>query len=279
MTELLERLAEANPVRTDDLAPAIDDVWRKLDDTAARQSNGSRSVQAGGWWRRRAAMRWATVGVAAVAAAVALLVVGTTGGGPASAFAGWSADPTTPPAGQVQTAESYCLESSPQLGSTTPALVDTRGPWTVLIYPARGLGCMVNPSITHEFGDHSAAQPFSLPGLNDSTPLDPAGIAPMQGALLYAGPSAPNPATGGTLKAQWTFTAGRVGADVTGLTVVLPDGTSVEATVANGWFAAWWPEGGAPQAARITTATGTTTQPFYGSPNGTTGDTSRTPSN
>ena len=42
------------------------------------------------------------------------------------------------------------------------------------------------------------------------------------------------------------LTVGRVGTDVTGVTLVLGDGTSVQATVTNGWYAAWWPGNGAP---------------------------------
>jgi hypothetical protein len=70
---------------------------------------------------------------------------------------------------------------------------------------------------------------------------------------------------------------GQVATDVTAVTVVLQGGSSVQATVANGWFAAWWPvsqdfESGqaltlslsqsVPQSFQITTATGTTTQPL-----------------
>ncbi|HEX4033222.1 MAG TPA: hypothetical protein VHX66_02150 [Solirubrobacteraceae bacterium] len=73
---------------------------------------------------------------------------------------------------------------------------------------------------------------------------------------------------------------GQVGPDVTAVTVALQGGNSVEATVANGWFAAWWPvsqdvETGealaqslsqsVPQSFAITTASGTTTQPLTGS--------------
>ena len=36
------------------------------------------------------------------------------------------------------------------------------------------------------------------------------------------------------------MTSGRVGRDVRGVTIVT-GGTEVEATVANGWFSAWWP--------------------------------------
>jgi hypothetical protein len=52
---------------------------------------------------------------------------------------------------------------------------------------------------------------------------------------------------------------GQVGADVTAVTLVLDDGTSIQTTVANGWFAAWWPGSHGVRSAEITTASGITT--------------------
>jgi hypothetical protein len=41
---------------------------------------------------------------------------------------------------------------------------------------------------------------------------------------------------------EWVSSVdGHVGSDVTGVTVHTPIGTDVEASVANGRFAAWWP--------------------------------------
>lgn len=57
----------------------------------------------------------------------------------------------------------------------------------------------------------------------------------------------------------FTCTEGRVGADVTGVTIVLMDGTQVSATVANGHFAAWWPGSAQAVAQEVATSSGTTT--------------------
>jgi len=41
---------------------------------------------------------------------------------------------------------------------------------------------------------------------------------------------------------------------------VLEDGSRVEATTANGWFAVWWPGGKEAETAEITTTGGSVTQ-------------------
>jgi hypothetical protein len=56
---------------------------------------------------------------------------------------------------------------------------------------------------------------------------------------------------------------GRVGAGVSGVTLVLADGTRVAATIAKGWFLAWWPGTVKAVTAEVGTATGTSTQPLH----------------
>ena len=46
------------------------------------------------------------------------------------------------------------------------------------------------------------------------------------------------------------------------LHIVYDDGTDVQATVANGWFVAWWPSGARLKAAQLTTPAGVSTQTF-----------------
>jgi hypothetical protein len=55
---------------------------------------------------------------------------------------------------------------------------------------------------------------------------------------------------------------GEAGADVSAVMLTLDDGSTIQTTVANGWFAAWWPGSQGVQSAEITTASGTTTQPL-----------------
>lgn len=53
---------------------------------------------------------------------------------------------------------------------------------------------------------------------------------------------------------------GQTGADMTAVTITLDDGTTVEATTANGWFAALWPDSVRAKSAQVTTTSGTTTR-------------------
>jgi hypothetical protein len=201
--------------------------------------------------------RWATAAVVALGAVAAALVLGTTGGGPPNAFADWSATPTAATTSQLQAAEAACQQESPDLGSLTPTISDFRGPNSLLVYAQ---------SATTTVCDTGNAPFPTLVAVwaADSSPVVADAIDPETQGLstVYA--------TG-----QLFFKlAGRVGSDVTAVTLVLGDGSTVTATVANGWFAAWWPanwNGGQPgeggpighavaHSAQVTTTTGTTTQ-------------------
>lgn len=89
MTDVMEMLADTNPVIEGDLAPSFDDLWRELDIAALPQDRTrlrfARAITSG---RRRRVRRLVTVGAGVVAAAVAVSNLGTTGGGPPNAFAG-----------------------------------------------------------------------------------------------------------------------------------------------------------------------------------------------
>ncbi len=61
--------------------------------------------------------------------------------------------------------------------------------------------------------------------------------------------------------AAYSFADGHAGDGVSAVTLILDDGTNVQATVANGWFVAWWPSAQNVKSAELTTPAGTTTQP------------------
>ena len=63
-----------------------------------------------------------------------------------------------------------------------------------------------------------------------------------------------------------TLVDGRTGAGVTAVTIERSDGSSVQATVANGWYLAWWPDTVAATNAEVTTASGTSTVAFPSTP-------------
>lgn len=182
--------------------------------------------------------RWALLLAAAVAVALTLLVVGTTGSGPSSAFAGWSASPTPPVKGQLQTATAGCEQRG------VPTLADVRGPWSLGVW-VRSDGaawfCIYGPQ-NGVVRKSWIAGPISAP----STAVAPNSIA----------------FTGSGAAPGFVWIIGRTGANVTGVTLLLDDGSQVQATSENGLFAAWWPGTLTARSAELTTASETTTQPL-----------------
>jgi hypothetical protein len=158
--DLLERLAAANPVHTADLAPSIDDVWRKLDDAPLPQParRSMRTTVAG--LGRRGVRRLGGVGVSVAITGIALLVLGTTGAGPSSAFAGWTATPTSPASGETRGALDRCRSqlaapagggaSEIPSGGWQPGITDTRGPFTAMVLRSGSASamCLSGPSFT-----------------------------------------------------------------------------------------------------------------------------------
>ena len=65
---------------------------------------------------------------------------------------------------------------------------------------------------------------------------------------------------------QLTLADGRIGPGVTAVTIQLSDGTSVQATVGNGWYLAWWPGNVSATEAQVTTASGTNDVTYPASP-------------
>jgi hypothetical protein len=167
-------------------------------------------------------------GAAAVAGAVILL-----GSNAAPAFAGWTRTPTAPVHGQLAAAQQHCT------GSGTPVLTDTRGPYTASIY-ANGSTCLEGNGIQISSG-----------GGGNATPSTPAGTVALNGL-------GESDSEGHAL----TMVDGPIGAGVTGVTITRSDGTSVQATVKNGWYLAWWPGTERAVTAQVSSAGGTRTQSF-----------------
>lgn len=255
--QLLAMIREADPLDGDPSLAETDamgvDEQRLLQRVLASERAAPRSR----WQRtrrRRLVLSATSAGVVA-AAAVAAVLVFTAGNTPSVAFAGWSAHPTVAAGGQVRAAESECQRNS-KLASLAPTLADTRGPYTLLIYAKNPGGlCVTGPSMLSPTGD-SVVAPLNAVAL--TTPVAGDAIKRIDNASLTAKASPPS--------AALSFNDGRVGAHVTAVTLVLADGSRVQATVANGWFAAWWPGGQAAQTAEITTAAGAATQQLVPSP-------------
>jgi len=181
--------------------------------------------------------------------------------GAANAFAAWAPSPTTPAPGQVSSAEAACEaavtappsdKTPPGLsaGATQVSLVDTRGPFTLVLFGANTsttLMCVSGPSI------NSSAQADTQMREIGSPPAVPAAGQIAVNRLLA------DSADDGQ---AYTIAEGSVGSGVAGATLVLSDGTDVVTTTGNGLFLAWWPGSAVVTSATLTTAAGMTTQPI-----------------
>ncbi|CAN5410059.1 hypothetical protein BH10ACT10_BH10ACT10_14450 [soil metagenome] len=192
--------------------------------------------------RRRRSRLLVLVGLlgAGVAAVPALLL----GGG--SAFASWTPKPeplTTAAATEAATTCRAALEV-PDRGERVVS-AERRGDWTyVLLAGPRAEGaCLMRGDLVgeHDLANHPKEGFF---GSYDTDPVEaptPArdrivetesmeGGVPSSGLWLFRSGE------------EWfSWVRGYVGSDVTGVTVHPPAGPDVEASVAQGRFAAWWP--------------------------------------
>ncbi len=201
-------------------------------------------------------------GGALVASSVTTTLLVLAGPGTANAFAAWTAAPTTPAPGQVSSAEATCEAAATTpppdktaglaTGATHVSLVDTRGPFTLVLFGGNAsttLMCVSGPSID------SSAQANSQMRSIAGQPIPEAG----QIAVDRLQTDAANDGQ------TYTIAQGSVGPGVTAATLVLGDGSDFVTTTGNGLFLAWWPGRAVVTSATVTTAAGTTSQPISSS--------------
>jgi len=207
---------------------------------------------------RPRAARVGLVGAAAAAvAAVTLLVPNPSD---PVAFAGWTAVPATLTGDDLAAAGAQCLalreeaaggaqaaesDGTGNLAGARPVLGDRRGETTFTVLASDdGLqSCLIGPRVRTSFvatGDGgSTAHSGGTEADGDSTSIGIVGddTTPTADGASYA--------AGGVEDVHsdtpWGFGLGRVGADVAEVRVELTDGTSVDASVSDGVWAAWWP--------------------------------------
>ncbi len=179
------------------------------------------------------------VGVGGAAAALTAVFALSSGASPA--FAGWQATPTSPAPGQLAQAARACGQD---LGS--PVLTDSRGPYTASIYADSTTSdvCLSGNGVSMSSSSTSAVPVSTAAGQIE---LDGGGTRDSAGNAL-------------------TLVDGRTGAGVTAVSIKRDDGSSVQATVANGWYLAWWPGTVAATNAEVTTASGTSIVTFPSTP-------------
>jgi hypothetical protein len=226
---------------------------------------------------------------AAAGAATAGTVLAVVLGGAAPAYAGWSAIPASSTASVTDVPS--CVSSltnapagSSGTGSATGSgsgtwqtlLSDVRGPFTITLLQngTSYATCFTSPSFTEVNRIDSSAGGSSGGGqtnvLNVNQGTDAGGSAPQGGvgSLVRIDTTSSGDLTQvlqnhltTASDGPYTFIDGRVANGVTGVTLVLSDGTDVVSTVADGWFVAWWPGDTADAtSAQVTKASGTTSE-------------------
>lgn len=191
--------------------------------------------------------------VVVAGALVAVSLVGLSTDTP-RAFAGWSATPTVPSGDRAQRAQAACMSRLPTsagiehaqetasgrhepwpfpyipAGGWRTVLTDTRGPYTMILFVAAHGSA--------EVSCFSGRQPMraSLGGSfgTQTQPPVPAGHV----VNVSSGSRTTPPDEGSQ---HFSELVGRTGLGVTGVTLRLRDGTRVRASLAHGWFLAWWP--------------------------------------
>jgi len=201
--------------------------------------------------RRHRPLMWVALAGATAAAATASSLV-LVGGSEQFAFAGWSPSPTPPASGQLASADAGCQAHLAQVpassdggadaASLVPELSDVRGPYTVTVF-GDGTGGGALLCITTSDGN-SAWRWLMQSGATVSTDT----IA-VDDVSILARESQP-----------YTLVEGRTGDGVTGVSLVLGDGSKVTATSGNGAFVAWWPGSESITATIVSTAAGVSTQ-------------------
>jgi hypothetical protein len=230
------------------------DLRAALHERAARVSGAAIGRLTGVDYRPRTRRLQQPVALGALAStaagAGALAVIISLGAGASNAFAGWTPQPTKPAPGQLAAASAACESGQSPVAGLPLKLADTRGPFTFSIYAdsQSSATCIKGPSFIAISGN-MASSAVTVPD------------GQIQVSSYHSTAGGPNThMTNPQRGPAYSFAEGRIGAGVSGVTLVLDDGSKVQATVGGGWFVAWWPGARAAKSAQVTTPTGVTTQ-------------------
>jgi hypothetical protein len=188
----------------------------------------------------RSRRRLVFAGAAAALTAAGAVIAGLVAGGPA--YASWTPDPGPVPAAEARDIVSKCLPA-PEAGAARVVIGETRGDYAYLnaVSPEGSRTC---------FRDHNGrvSETSILTVLTGTDKLGTSGVE------LYAWPQLR------TDEGYIRLMAGHLGSRITGvdITVRADDGSSsrtARATVENGYFAAWYPEGKDESSSNTTTLT------------------------
>jgi hypothetical protein len=245
MTELESLLAAANPVPltgpgSDVSVPPFEDVWAAAQTPVKPRPRAARPP--GGAQGGRAPRRFALAGVSALTAGIVavVLLLGSSGSGPTNAFAAWTATPTKPALGEIAAAEARCHQSE------SAALVDTRGPFELLLFETRTrqlVQCHAWPNGRTGYGGLGPEGKAAAPDGITTIACDSGGFSSRSQPQKHQ---------------VYLEMYGLIGKNVTQVMLRLKGGATVLATASDGLWAAWWPGSHRDVSIRIKTATAIT---------------------
>jgi hypothetical protein len=174
------------------------------------------------------------------------------------AFASYSTTPTGPAPGQLTAADNACVRASDQTSVFAGSgFAGSKGRWKPVVDDVRGVNALViltAPTVTATAfatcltGPDFRPYPSETAGVPAPTAV-PGTISESNGGGGLASGRV------GSLYVE--LLEGAAGTGVTRVVLVLSNGTHVRATVAGGYYAAWWPGHAWAVSAEVTTANGT----------------------
>jgi len=191
--------------------------------------------------RSSARRRWIATALATAAVAATVAVVPALTGQETSAFATWTPEPTQLSAQESAALQADCLagagttEADGSPSRPTGGLAEARGLYTyTLVATAQGVStCFALDPAAPGYDDPDAARTVA-----SWLPADWLPQPAVDGTTVTWGGNVQSPS--GT----WTWAVGRVGSEVRDVELVDGEGRRVQATVSDGYLAAWWPGSG-----------------------------------
>ena len=251
----------------------------------SRSLGGTRLLAIGLGLRRGSTRVWAVIGAAGVAliAGIATAVVLLSSSAPV-AYAGWTPTPTTPTSAALPAGTPVCNPPPSRTPGSQPSsgklvLTDVRGRYTAVMYVFGDFVrvCMSDGnSGAGSEGDGLVLRFYAAPG-PDELGLPSGGSGALNGfSVANTNQPLPEPfqrilqaIQNPTLRARHAEVFrqlladgveanvyGRAGRDVAAVTFVFGDGITVDATVQNGWYFAWWPGVDQPTSVQVITQSG-----------------------
>ena len=203
-------------------------------------------------------------GLGAIAIAVSLTVtlVGVDSTTHQEAFAAYSTTPTHPAPGQLTTADNKCIKASDRISvqdeSRSNDFAGSLGRWRPVVDDVRGVNVLViltAPTTTATALATCLTGPDFRPSPSENAGTPAPTAVPGTISEFSGGGGLDSGKVGG----RWAeLLDGAAGAGVTKVSLILTNGTHVRATVAGGYYAAWWPSHAWAVSAEVTTASGTT---------------------